>query len=211
VKARRVKKLDPAASLAENAARIVLVRLDELRSFAPRALEPDQARAQHDMRIAAKRLRYILETTEMCFGKPAEVARRQARDLQGVLGDLHDCDVMLPRVERHLARLREADAGAIRSAAAEGEDVDPALAARAPNRTAYRGLELLAAFIGARRRFLHDRLRALWEAQEGGGTWRDLHGAAKRALREPPDPRAAPVEGPAPRGERPVPPYVPAA
>ena len=64
MKARRVKKLDPRNSLEENAARIIAVRIDELRSFAPRALEPGRSRAQHDMRIAAKRLRYILETTD---------------------------------------------------------------------------------------------------------------------------------------------------
>ena len=40
MKARRVKRLDPATSLEENAARIVAVRLDEMRSFMPRALEP---------------------------------------------------------------------------------------------------------------------------------------------------------------------------
>jgi len=186
VKARRVKKLDPSASLAENVARLVLVRLDELRSFAQRALEPDRARAQHDMRIAAKRLRYILETTEVCFGQPAAVARHDARDLQRVLGDLHDCDVMLPRIERYLARLRDADADAIRSAAG-GEDIDPALAARAPNRAAYRGLEVLAAFIGARRRLLHDRFCNLWDAQERGGTWHDLQGAAKRVMGQTPN------------------------
>ena len=209
MKARRVKKLDPSASLAENVARLVLVRLDELRSFAQRALEPDRARAQHDMRIAAKRLRYILETTETCFGQPATVARRQARDLQGVLGDLHDCDVMLPRVERHVARLLEADAGAIRSAA-EGDDIDPALASRAPNRAVYRGLEELAAFIGARRRFLHDRFRRLWEAQERAAMWNDLERAAKHVVHEPPS-SAARVEDPASEGERPDAPYVPAA
>ena len=103
VKARRVKKLDPRAPLADNAARIIRVRLDEMRSFAPAALESERIRDQHDMRIAAKRLRYVLETTEFCFGKPAQTARRRARDLQDLLGELHDCDVMLPRVEGHLA------------------------------------------------------------------------------------------------------------
>ena len=51
------------------------------------------------MRIAAKRLRYVLEITESCFGEEAVAARRAARELQSVLGDIHDCDVMLPRVE----------------------------------------------------------------------------------------------------------------
>jgi CHAD domain-containing protein len=98
VKARRVRGLDPEAPLRPNAARILQTRLDELRSLAAAALEPSASTAQHDLRIAAKRLRYALEITETCFGEGAAAARRAARDLQGALGDLHDCDVMLPRV-----------------------------------------------------------------------------------------------------------------
>ena len=92
MKARRVKGIDPAAPLAENAARIVRVRLDELHSFAPKALKPERSDDQHDMRIAAKRLRYVLEATELCFGRPGVTARRRARDLQDLLGELHDCE-----------------------------------------------------------------------------------------------------------------------
>jgi CHAD domain-containing protein len=99
VKARRVEGLDPAAPLRPNAARIIRTRLDELRSLAEPALAPGAETAQHDMRIAAKRLRYVLEITEKCFGEDAVAARRAARELQDVLGDIHDCDVMLPRVE----------------------------------------------------------------------------------------------------------------
>ena len=73
MKARAVKKLDPEAPLAENAARIIRVRLDELRSLAPKALEPDRDRAQHDLRIAAKRLRY----------PPAEIAAGKRRHIGG--------------------------------------------------------------------------------------------------------------------------------
>jgi CHAD domain-containing protein len=62
MKARPVKKLDPSRSLSENAARIVQVRLDEMKSFAPRALDVTM-KAQHDMRIGAKRLRYVLQVT----------------------------------------------------------------------------------------------------------------------------------------------------
>jgi CHAD domain-containing protein len=97
VKARRVEGLDPAAPLGPNAARIVATRLEEMRSLAPPALEPPASKAQHDMRIAAKRLRYVLEIVAPCFGPEAVAARDAAERLQGVLGEIHDCDEMLPR------------------------------------------------------------------------------------------------------------------
>lgn len=99
MKAREVEGLDPAAPLRPNAARIVQTRLDELRAFADEALAPDAATAQHDMRIAAKRLRYGLEVVGPCIGEEAKAARGAAKQLQSVLGDLHDCDLMLPKVD----------------------------------------------------------------------------------------------------------------
>ena len=99
MKARKVKGLDPGAALRPNAARIVQTRLDELRGFAEAALAADAAEAQHDMRIAAKRLRYVLEIVGPCTGERARLARKSAKELQSVLGDLHDCDLMLSKVE----------------------------------------------------------------------------------------------------------------
>jgi CHAD domain-containing protein len=100
VKPRRVKGLDPRAPLRPNAARIVRTRLDELRGFADEALAPNAGTAQHDMRIATKRLRYVLELVGPCIGEEAKAARDAAKRLQSVLGDLHDCDLMLPKVEQ---------------------------------------------------------------------------------------------------------------
>lgn len=82
-----------------NAALIVRTRLDELRGFAEAALAADAGEAQHDMRIAAKRLRYVLEIVGPCIGEEAKAARDAAKRLQSVLGDLHDCDLMLSRIE----------------------------------------------------------------------------------------------------------------
>ena len=97
MKARPIEGLDPGSPLRENAARIVGARLEELRDLAADALDPAAVTAQHDMRIAAKRLRYVLEIVGPCLGPEAKAARRAARELQGVLGEIHDCDVMLPR------------------------------------------------------------------------------------------------------------------
>jgi hypothetical protein len=182
VKARKVKKLDPAGRLDANAARIVRTRVDELRSFAPQALDPDARNAQHDMRIAAKRLRYVLEVTGFCFGKPARTARRRARDLQDLLGELHDCDVMLPRVQAEIENLRGEDARSVLLHAVDAEDLDPALTAHAPNRSAYRGLEMLAVHLRARRALLFERFRDFWQAEASKGTWSKLERALDEQL-----------------------------
>ena len=183
MKARSVKKLDPAGPLGENAARVVKVRTEELLSFAPRALERGEVEAQHDMRIAAKRLRYVLELTGFCFGEPAETARRRARELQDILGGMHDCDVMLPRVREHVERLQAEDAAAVRSRADEAPGLDPRLAAKAPNRTAYRGLDVLQVFLRARRDLLFERFAEFWREREAERTWANLERAAGEQLR----------------------------
>jgi CHAD domain len=181
VKARPVKKLDPGRSLAENGARIIQVRLEEMLSFAPNALE-GKVKDQHDMRIAAKRLRYVLELTGFCFGRRADTARRRARDLQDILGEIHDCEVMLPRVRNHLKELQMADAKVVRRKAGDAPDLDPRLAAQSPNRTAYRGLDVLIVYLEARRQLLFDRFVAFWRRQEETGTWRRLERSVEKTL-----------------------------
>ena len=102
MKARKVPKLDPAAPVGDNVERIVNVRLAELCSFMPRAADPEEVDALHDMRIAAKRLRYILEITGPCFGPYAKTATRMTKELQDLLGEIHDCDVQIPHVQQQL-------------------------------------------------------------------------------------------------------------
>jgi hypothetical protein len=182
MKARKVKKLDPDRPLVENAARILRVRIKELRSFAPEALDPEAVTAQHDLRIAAKRLRYVLEVTGFCFGRSAATAQRRAKELQGILGEMHDCDVMIPMVEAHLADLRRRDADALRGRGGSEADLDPALARAAPHRTAYRGLDVLVVYLEARRSHLFERFTEFWAEQERVGTWDRLDRAAFRQI-----------------------------
>jgi hypothetical protein len=191
MKARRVRKLDPQRSLTENAARIIRVRLGELRSFAPQALDPTEEVAQHDMRIAAKRLRYVLEVTGFCFGPVAERARKRAALMQDILGEIHDCDVMLPRVEGHLRQLREQDAAEARRRAGDADQLDPGIAAYLPGRIAYGGLELLMVHLRAQRILLHDRFVRLWGEQEKKGTWTKLDRAARDRLKQAKEERRA--------------------
>lgn len=103
MKARKVRGLDPDEEFATALARIAAVREEELRSFWPAARDPAAATALHDMRIAAKRLRYVLELGAPVLGDGARRRAREARELQALLGEIHDCDEILPVVEDHEA------------------------------------------------------------------------------------------------------------
>jgi CHAD domain-containing protein len=163
VKARKVKGLDADGPLVEAACRIVLVRVDELYQFTPAVLDPTDETALHDMRIASKRLRYVLELTAPCFGERAEKGAKAARRLQTLLGDIHDCDEMLPRVAAHEERLRGEDAAAVRAAADEAaDDLRPAATRAARHGPKYRGLEALRAYLSARRAVLYASFVAEW-------------------------------------------------
>ncbi len=100
MKARAIEGLDPSAALAVNVRRILAVRVDELRSFMPRVRDPAEQQALHDMRIAAKRLRYVLELTgRAVLGDAAVRPTALVKELQDLLGEIHDCDEMLPRLQ----------------------------------------------------------------------------------------------------------------
>jgi CHAD domain-containing protein len=144
VKARKVK-LDCDAPLGDSLLAILMVRLDELYSF-----DPGKPGDLHDMRIAAKRLRYILEAAQPVFGEPAARGVKTMKQLQDILGDIHDCDELLPLVADHTDRLRAEDA----AAAAAG--------AQLPNRRKYRGLEALRAHLVAERDRLYARFTRKW-------------------------------------------------
>ena len=187
MKARKVKKLDPGAPVTDNMRRVIGVRLDELHAFLPAALDPAEVETLHDMRIAAKRLRYILELAEPLFGRPAKTAAKQVKQLQDLLGEIHDCDELEPLVHAHVAGLRTKDAAAVLASAAPGaDDLDPALARRAPGRANYRGLELLIVHARARRGLLHGRFVREWAALEQAG-FRDRLEAALHAPEATPE------------------------
>jgi hypothetical protein len=157
VKARRVKGIDPSGALVDNAERIVAVRLDELAGFAPRVFDPAEVECLHDMRIAAKRLRYVLEVMGDLFGPYADDARKHVKALQDLLGDIHDCDVLVPRVTRLIRDLRDEDVAAGIGGA------DP------PHADDYRGLELLIVSTRVRRHHLFERFLEFWTDLERDG------------------------------------------
>jgi hypothetical protein len=187
MKARKVKGLDPDGPLVANMQRVIEVRIDELFGFIPAALDPAHVEELHDMRIAAKRLRYLLELSQPLFGQPARKVAKAVKDLQDLLGEIHDCDELMPLVDGHVAEMRAADAATVVAAAAPGaDDLDPALVKEAPNRSRYRGLELLMVHARARRDLLHARFVKEWGELEERGFREELE-AALRPVEPPPE------------------------
>lgn len=116
---RPVKGLDADRRLRPNARRILAVRIDEVYGFDGLVAEPANVRELHDMRIACKRLRYLLEIFGIAFTADLEPFAAEVRGLQDLLGDIHDCDVQIPMLQEHLAWLDAREAGAAQRLVAE--------------------------------------------------------------------------------------------
>lgn len=164
MKARKVKGLDPEGTLADNAERVVDARLDELYDFVPAVLDPRRVKKLHNMRIAAKRLRYVLEVTSAtCFGPYAITATKRVRELQDLLGEIHDCDIQLPRVQQIRAELSEQAVAELVGRAGGAADLDPALASGLAHSEAWAGLAALEHYLTVRRGLLYDRFTTVWQ------------------------------------------------
>lgn len=97
--------VNAGGSLGENAPLMLHVRLEELYHFAPYISDPDRVEELHNMRIAAKRLRYTLEVFAVCFPASAyNPIYGPIKEVQERIGDIHDCDVRVPLIEEFLAK-----------------------------------------------------------------------------------------------------------
>ncbi|MBE3560065.1 MAG: CHAD domain-containing protein [Ktedonobacteraceae bacterium] len=94
-KAKPVTNLDPQAPLQANVCKIARVRLEELYSWESYVDYPYAIHELHNLRIAAKRLRYTLELFQDALQGKCDSLIQEMVQLQEELGALHDSDVII--------------------------------------------------------------------------------------------------------------------
>ena len=109
-KAKAITYLDAQAPLATNARLIARERLAELYQWEQAVEDPGNVRGLHDMRIAAKRLRYTFEIFEDVLPAAGKAIVEELTRLQDELGELHDSDVMVALLQMRLEN-RQAENG----------------------------------------------------------------------------------------------------
>lgn len=103
-KALPVYAVNPQGALIENAPLILHTRLEEMYRFVPYIADPARIAELHNMRIAAKRLRYTMEIFAPCFsGKDFSKIYDQVKSIQEQIGEIHDADVRGPLFQEYVA------------------------------------------------------------------------------------------------------------
>jgi hypothetical protein len=148
-----VKGIRCDASVSENARLIIESRLREMLSFAPWVGDPANVEQIHNLRIAAKRLRYSLELFRFSLPSGAGGLIDEVKEIQEHIGDMHDADVMIERVlegimgdsQRRMERLLEIASAVDRGTVAQlHQRIKSAMSSRATPRDELAYLTLIA-------------------------------------------------------------------
>ena len=101
-KAKAITYLDAQAPVAVNARLIARERLAELYQWEQAVDDPGNIRGLHDMRIAAKRLRYTFEVFEEVLPAAGKAIVEELTRIQDELGAMHDSDVMIALLQMRI-------------------------------------------------------------------------------------------------------------
>jgi CHAD domain-containing protein len=149
-------EIDPYEPYALAAARVVRVRADELFGHAENVLDTSDIERVHDMRVASRRLRAVLEIFEPCFPQgDFKTVLRDVKDLADALGERRDPDV-------HIEDMEELETH-VQAAFRPGLD---ALVERLRGRQTAGNATLAAALEHVEECRLHERLHSLADGAE---------------------------------------------
>ena len=103
----RLSQVEPASPrVYQQAYLITSLRLEEMLAYDACVYHPEQIEELHAMRIAAKRLRYTMEVFASLYDDGLKQPLQTVREVQDVLGDIHDCDVWVQVLPQFMAEER---------------------------------------------------------------------------------------------------------
>lgn len=109
-RAQPIPTLDCGDSFAGAAAKVVSTRATELFELRSGVLDVDDVEPLHDMRVATRRLRAVLEIFAPCFPRRAHRAvLRDVKRLADALGARRDPDVQIAALTAHAAEAPSED------------------------------------------------------------------------------------------------------
>ncbi|MEO8073318.1 MAG: CHAD domain-containing protein [Acidobacteriota bacterium] len=97
-----VKHQKTAVSFNEAGRDVIGKSLKEFCALSDHIYEPFIDESLHELRIAAKRLRYAIELYTACWGKQIEPFAEKAAEMQNFLGEVHDADAWLESLSESL-------------------------------------------------------------------------------------------------------------
>lgn len=160
-KAKPIRGISRKAPLLAASERMIEIRLDEMLDFSGDLFNPEAVYELHQMRIAAKRLRYTLELFQAAYdafsaiGPSIRRATREVEQIQETLGAIHDADVLTPQLSAYLVSLAKAGYRAER----KGE---PAMGVHLLNDAACTGLLAVCRHRRIERDKRHDQFLQHW-------------------------------------------------
>jgi len=191
-KAQPVTGLDATASSRSSLPAMFSIRINELWGWAEHMPFPHRVRELHDMRIAAKRLRYLFEFFGACFAPEFKANLKQFKRLQDYLGEIHDCDVWVDYLRRQLRdAFRELNRTRKELRMFAGADPELKQAAAALARELghgpAQGLLMMLGDVVERRDRLYGELLQFWaELEQSGFRTKLTQAVAQAASEEPP-------------------------
>src|SRR4051812_40114885 len=122
-KPRDIPGLHCGDSFAVAAAKVVAVRADELAEHSENVLDTSDIERVHDMRVATRRLRAVLEIFAPCFPKRAHrEVLDDVKTLADALGDRRDPDVHIAALEEFAESARPSSRHGVRLLAGRFRD-----------------------------------------------------------------------------------------
>lgn len=156
-KAVPIYKLTQTKGSLRDSALVLMVRLQEMMDYADAIRSPENVEELHNLRIAAKRLRYTLElfAPTLETGGASDLLDR-VTEIQERIGAIHDCDVLFPLVQDTLEMEMEREKRIAKKRSAAPLGPPPFLAAE--------GLAAMMAQKRDERTRLYDDFIAFWDA-----------------------------------------------